>query len=167
MAPFYRIHGSVHHYIGPIHADKNDEAKFAQIYIYDQSSQIDGRCSLLECLDKNIIIKIQNFLLANNTFLKVFYNVGELLCVKPSLELSIVIRSDIISAKKRYNKPNENEVAILLGGLAVKILLLNLMLMPFYSYQERAISYIHYFGKLYHQYIVDHMPKSNPLDSHL
>ena len=46
----YRIHGSVYHNIGPIKPDKNDEAKIAQIYIYDQSSQIDRRISF-ECLE--------------------------------------------------------------------------------------------------------------------
>jgi hypothetical protein len=104
----YRIHGSVYQSIGPKQPDKNDEAKFAQIYIYDQSSQIDRRSSIFECLDKNIIIQIQNFLLVYNKFLKVKYNAGERLRVEPSLELSIVIRSDIriVSDKNRYNKPN-------------------------------------------------------------
>ncbi len=57
-------------------------------------------------------------MLENNKFVKVFYSAGERLRVEPSLELSIVIRSDTVSDKKRYNKPNENEVAKLLAGQA-------------------------------------------------
>jgi hypothetical protein len=57
-------------------------------------------------------------LLVNNKFVKVFYSAGERLRAEPSLELRIVIRSDTVSDKKRYNKPNENEVAKLLAGQA-------------------------------------------------
>jgi hypothetical protein len=116
----YRIHDSVYHSSGPIQPDRKEEAKFAQIYIYEQSSPIDRRCSLFDCLDRNIIIQLQTFLSTNNKFVKIFYSVGERFLVEPSLDLIIIIRSSYYIAcdKHRYNKPYDNEVAILLGGSA-------------------------------------------------
>ena len=52
----FKIHGHVYHYIDPsLLPDITNEAKFAQIYLYDTDFQLENRIQRFNNLDKDLL----------------------------------------------------------------------------------------------------------------
>ncbi|GFR68921.1 DNA helicase PIF1, ATP-dependent [Elysia marginata] len=69
----FKIHGEVHHSIGPLMPDQtvNQRPKFAQIYIYDTDNEIENRTQWNDGLDQEILADLQRLLHVVNPFAKV------------------------------------------------------------------------------------------------
>ncbi|KAF6173591.1 hypothetical protein GIB67_022950 [Kingdonia uniflora] len=117
----FTIHGELRHRIGSVLPDPNEDAKYAQLYIYDSSA------ALNECAERNpqlridVLDIIQENLLEHNPFARIYRQAYEVL-----KEASMVTDQDMnIQAhlhyasrtdRQRYNLPPIDEIAVILPG---------------------------------------------------
>jgi hypothetical protein len=96
--------------------DSLDEAKFGQIYFFDNSQQTNRRASLMEELSQNLIKSIQLSIATINPFIQIYKKASEYINNNPQQDLKIIINSDKSLDRRRYNSPVENEVAAIIIG---------------------------------------------------
>ena len=116
----YRIHGMIHHRIGPlIQSNKNFSEKCAQIYIYDGQHQEDLRKNYSPDLNLIVLKNIRIMLEVDcqNPFISKFKLASLKIKENPSLDLIINIITDKNVDKRTYNKPTSNEIAVLIPSL--------------------------------------------------
>jgi hypothetical protein len=112
----FRIHGSIYHYMGSLLPQQKEDAKFAQIYIYDTDFQTNIRSKLMPSLDKKILIGLQKMFENCNPYVKLFRTIAE--SNKENLnDFQMIIQSDLQSNDiRRYNKPTSSDVAVIIPG---------------------------------------------------
>ena len=116
------INGMVHHRIGGLTPYGNKKHAFAQIYIMDNTEQIDFR-SQLNGLSKDnpheakiICSKLQKILEKENIFVDRIKTAYELAKTQPLPEVKLVLRDDIKpnnAHQRTYNAPTCSEIAII------------------------------------------------------
>lgn len=118
----FKIGGMMHHRIGQIAHDQNDNPKFAQIYIYDPKEQIKYRSNingLNEYKKIKILELIQKWLLINNELAKKFYSAYDIFKNQPSIEIKLVLKCNIKPPNAHsgtYNLPTTDEIAVIIPG---------------------------------------------------
>lgn len=114
----FRINGTVCHKIGPI-LPKNDDPKFAQIYIYDNDYQLNKRENIFHelALNKdNLLQDLQSYINSHNPYAKLYKNAFEILKNDPSLDVNIILKQDNVRIDKTFALPTNDEVAIIIPG---------------------------------------------------
>ena len=82
----HKIHGRVFHSLAShLIGSENQEPRFAQIYIYDTSYQLDRRMTILNRLDRDIIASLQAMMLRHNEFAALFQDNSISNCFEASL----------------------------------------------------------------------------------
>jgi hypothetical protein len=114
----FRVNGTIHHKIGTLTHNIDEEPKFAQIYFHDQAYQIKrrGKIFLNANLSPNIIRDIQNMLYTINPYVQKYRHASEFLKSDPTLDLQIVLFQDEKADKRRFNTPTADEVAAIVIG---------------------------------------------------
>lgn len=111
--PTFRIHGQIHHRIGSLLHDPNEEPQFLQIYFLgDETDELDCRTKKYPELDKSLISRLQCMLKAKNQYCKEYVMASERL--KHGEDIQILIRADRKPAgahSGRYNVPAVIEVS--------------------------------------------------------
>ncbi|CAF1060263.1 unnamed protein product [Brachionus calyciflorus] len=109
----YRISGSLHHNLGSYMPDDDNQAKFSQIYIYDQGIQSQIRNNLFPELNTEILKIFQQYLHSENPYVHIFQQVGQRIKDEPTENINIVLK-DNYKKDKRYNTPTSDEIAVLM-----------------------------------------------------
>ena len=110
----YRIHGNITHSISNYHPSEPSQAKFSQIYIYDQEMQTKLRTGMFpKTILTSILNMFQAYLHKYNPYVHVYTQAGRMLKQNNSMELNIVLKNNT-SKDKTKNKPTTNEIAALI-----------------------------------------------------
>ena len=115
----FRIHGSVYHFMGSLLPKEKNEAKFAQIYIYDTDFQTDTRMQLMPSLNKQTLIGLQNMIQNCNPYVELFRTAASSIEANSNSNNNFqMIISDDLQNKdtRRYNKPTSSDVAVVIPG---------------------------------------------------
>jgi len=111
----FTVRGQPHHLIGPLNAEQQDRARFAQIYfIGDSEIQFDARAGLYLGLRRHSVETLQSFIEENNAIFREFQTAMERM---PATANRIVMHSEIVPAgdhQGRYNPQIIDEPAILM-----------------------------------------------------
>lgn len=118
----FKICGVMHHRIGQLGHDENDNPKFAQIYIYDPQQQINYRKNLYGLhtdAEIEILKLIQKWVVQNNELAKKFFNAFELSKRQPIEDVKIILKGNIKPTNAHpgtYNLPTVDEIAVIIPG---------------------------------------------------
>lgn len=74
----YRICGELYHVYGGLSHHNEEDAKFAQIYLYDPDLQLRRRMCIFDGLDESVLQFFQKFLLERNPYVQLLQQVGHL-----------------------------------------------------------------------------------------
>ena len=113
----FKIQGQVYHRIGALEPLLNEPKKFLQIYFIKNSVlQAETRKNQFDELEFDTILKLQQFLHDNNSYVQDF----KLAMEKKGIEdYKLVIRADktpVGQHPRRFNAPTTNEVGVFLAG---------------------------------------------------
>ena len=115
--PCFKIQGQVYHRVGSLLPTTDSDPKFLQIYfIGEKNEEVDRRVRLIDNVNRNIVLKIQEFLHEHNELVRLFKTV---LPQMKGDDYKIVIKADKTPRgehEKRYNAPTAEEVAIVIVG---------------------------------------------------
>ncbi|HIG60317.1 MAG TPA: hypothetical protein EYQ22_05460 [Gammaproteobacteria bacterium] len=115
--PSFRIQGQLHHRLGSLLPNENEQPKFCQIYVIDSEQQLDARLRYFENMRRPIANTIQTILHASNKYVKSFKTALELYNAHPEPECRAVISAEHRPAgahQGRYNVPSNSEIAVLM-----------------------------------------------------
>lgn len=108
----FKIHGEVHHYVGPLHSD---EPSYAQMYILDNAVQ--KRSNLNKLMDRTILTKLTDLMNTNNPFaiaFKTMYQIEQESIKKYKLPGNTIPNMKMILLNneiRRHDLPTVNEIA--------------------------------------------------------
>ena len=106
----FRISGTVHHLIGPLFPGTADVAKFAQMYVIDNvDEQLAQRHAMMKKLHADIMRDLQRMMIDCNPFVQTFRSAA--LAYPDTPHVRIIIRSDNVPDRRRYNLPAVPEIA--------------------------------------------------------
>eukprot|EP01083_Nonionella_stella_P210842 762904_1 len=121
-APYvYRCEGVLHHYMGPLEADKTSTPCSLQIYMHDSDEAIEYRCNMFDLDNKpmarNIITGIQKEIEKHNPWIKQFRNFYEDNKDKKTKNISLIIEKNPTIPKGRHKKQYGEVTANQIGAL--------------------------------------------------
>ncbi|KAI8983897.1 hypothetical protein BDB01DRAFT_835502 [Pilobolus umbonatus] len=114
----FRIHGNIYHRIGTLLPDGNTAPSFAQIYIYDTTSELSNRHSHVPHTNITTLQSLQSMMHDINPFVRDFKtmvtlaqeNGGEIEDVR------MVFKAERTLDSRRYNAPTRTEIGVLILG---------------------------------------------------
>ena len=115
--PIFKIHGSIYHMSGRLHAQDPDRASYAQIYLYNHSEATRIRSARNPQLRPDVLTSLHDMIAdsaTGNAFYQAFRLMNELTQLWDRNEIpdvSLGFRASTSSDKRRYNHPTVNEVA--------------------------------------------------------
>ncbi|GFV00553.1 ATP-dependent DNA helicase PIF1 [Trichonephila clavipes] len=114
--PTFKVQGQVYHRIGSIFPCPAEEPKFLQIYFIDSNTeQAEQRCRIVQQVKQDLVLKLQDMLQRNNSYIKSFKSAIE----KLGPDFRIIIHADKVPAgehSRRFNEPTTSEVAVIMAG---------------------------------------------------
>ncbi|GFY14242.1 ATP-dependent DNA helicase [Trichonephila clavipes] len=117
FSPTFTLQGQIHHQIGSLFPEGNDQHKFLQVYFMgDEQNEVNRRCQYIEGVERETVLKIRQMLPSHNVLLKIFKSAID---NWPSDNYKVVIHADQTPRcehERRYNAPMVNEVAVLVTG---------------------------------------------------
>jgi len=94
--PMFTVRGQPYHLIGPLNAEQQDRARFAQIYFFDDSEiQVNARTGLYPGSRRHLVETPQSFVEENNAIFREFQTAMERM---PATANRIVMPSEIVPA---------------------------------------------------------------------
>ena len=114
-----RIKGQIHHKIGPLLSSESTKLNCAQIYFYD-GQQEEQRLKYSNQLNPLTLIMLQAMLLddCQNPYCLIFKKASTLFKQNPSSDIKICRSSSKPADRRVYNKPTQNEIAIIMPGFS-------------------------------------------------
>ena len=115
----FQIHGEMYHIQGPIALQQGEEARYAQLYIYDPQYAASVRYANNSELDRGVIQNISRELHEVNYLVRLYRYAHEILSssenvdeviISPSMKIELLSDSD----RKTENLPSSNEVAVII-----------------------------------------------------
>ncbi|GFR90173.1 protein Y46B2A.2 [Elysia marginata] len=151
----FKIHGEVHHSIGPLMPDPtvNQRPKFAQIYIYDTDNEIENRTQWNDGLDQEILADLQRLLHVVNPFVKNYKHASDVTASSGDQagQVKMILKADSSKDGRRYSLPTASEVAVILPN------------QPFECSHRlmvrQGVNIVLQGGRLFQQYVVDQYSK--------
>lgn len=127
---YFHITGQVHHRMGSLLPDKDDSVppkydppKYAQLYIYDTTNEVDNRVRALHPdsstdsgLDKNVVAGLIDMLNEHNPLVQQFRQARDRLEGRSVEQISIRIVAPRKGDGPQYNLPSTHELAALVVG---------------------------------------------------
>ncbi|GFQ92393.1 helitron_like_N domain-containing protein [Trichonephila clavata] len=114
--PTFKVQGQGYHRIGSIFPCPAEEPKFLQIYfINSNTEQAEQRCKIVQQVKQDLVLKLQDMLQRNNSYIKSFKSAIE----KLGPDFRIIIHADKVPAgehSRRFNEPITSEVAVIMAG---------------------------------------------------
>ncbi|XP_014790107.1 uncharacterized protein LOC106883568 [Octopus bimaculoides] len=115
--PTFKIQGQIYHKIEPLLPSTNETPQFLQVYyVGDYETQAARRRTISPSTSFEVILQLQETLHMHNSYVKIFKYALEF----PSVpDFTVVLDAEKRPANDhsgRYNAPNCNEIAIVLGG---------------------------------------------------
>ncbi|KAG2215259.1 hypothetical protein INT45_004236 [Circinella minor] len=172
----FRIHGSMYHSIGSLLPNENETPAFAQIYVLDNSSaETANRHAVAPVTLNNVVLQqLQNMMHRLNPFVTSFQSMAEVSQTHGIDNVRMVIRSENTPDHRHYNAPTADEIRILIVGndgdenagdegwtIDARSGIHKITVIEWYKYRlmihgnGREDNYLHRFGKLFQQFIVD------------
>ncbi|GFR12144.1 ATP-dependent DNA helicase [Trichonephila clavata] len=114
--PTFKVQGQVYHKIGSLFPCPAEEPKFLQIYFIDSNmEQAEQRCKIVQQVKQDLVLKLQDMLHHNNSYIKSFKSAIE----KLGPDFRIIIHADRVPTgehSRRFNEPTTSEVAVIMAG---------------------------------------------------
>lgn len=119
--PTFKIQGQVYHNIGSLLPVEGSPHSFLQIYFMgDREAEVNRRAQVVPGTKVSLLRPLQDMLHANNHYVAEFKTALERLQIQDQHQsFRIVIRADRTPAHEHqrcYNRPENNEVAVLIAG---------------------------------------------------
>ncbi|KAF7126784.1 hypothetical protein RHSIM_Rhsim11G0010600 [Rhododendron simsii] len=114
----FTIHGELRHRVGSLLAQQGNDAKYAQLYIFDPASALEVRNRNNEHLRRDVLKIIQDTLLQVNPFVDKFrqtYAILEQLDVVGQT-LPAHLHYSFSKDQRTYNLPTTDEIAVVIPG---------------------------------------------------
>ncbi|GFR29131.1 ATP-dependent DNA helicase [Trichonephila clavata] len=93
--PTFKVQGQIYHRIGSIFPCPAEEPKFLQIYFIDSNTeQAEQRCKIVQQVKQDLVLKLQDMLQRNNSYIKSFKSAIE----KLGPDFRIIIYADKVPA---------------------------------------------------------------------
>ena len=117
--PSFRIQGQVYHLIGSMVPTAGESPKFAQIYFIDNREfEVAARCAIVDGLRPDIVSSINELLINENRYVKIFKLAKEIFEQQDSpTNIKIVINENKRPSGehyRRYNSTVSDEIAVLM-----------------------------------------------------
>lgn len=115
--PSIVIQGQIHHYIGSLLPEPDNQAQFIQIYFLDKEYSIDVRMNMYPNIElrRNIIENIEYILRRANIYVTAFQQTKDMIYNIPNAVIVIdPTRKPINEYERRYNNQIFNEVGIII-----------------------------------------------------
>ncbi|KAI8557126.1 hypothetical protein RHMOL_Rhmol05G0311100 [Rhododendron molle] len=118
----FTIHGELRHRTGSLMPLPNQEASYAQLYIYDPNSALDIRNRRNPKLRRDVLGTIQDSLLQVNPFVGKFRQAHAILNQLAEREQSLPahLHYSPSTDRRRYNLPTADEIAVIIPGDGTK-----------------------------------------------
>ncbi|KAG5556990.1 hypothetical protein RHGRI_007292 [Rhododendron griersonianum] len=118
----FTIHGELRHRTGSLMPLPNQEASYAQLYIYDPNSALDIRNSRNPKLRRDVLGTIQDSLLQVNPFVGKFRQAHAILNQLAEREQTLPAHLHCSPSidRRRYNLPTADEIAVIIPGDGTK-----------------------------------------------
>ena len=119
----YRIHGSMYHQMGSLLPEPEKQPAFAQLYFYDTEHEVDNRLRHMNKLDRHTLLILQDMIRTVNRLYGVFnqaldeqalVNSSDSTVELPGRNVPMHIVEQPALDLRRYNRPNCNEIAVIL-----------------------------------------------------
>ncbi|GFV86540.1 helitron_like_N domain-containing protein [Trichonephila clavipes] len=113
--PTFKVQGKVYHRIGSIFPCPAEEPKFLLIYFTDNTEQAEQHCKIVQQVKQDLVLKLQDILQRNNSYIKSFKSAIE----KLGPDFCIIIQADKVPSGERsrcFNEPMTSEVAVIMAG---------------------------------------------------
>ncbi|XP_074603972.1 uncharacterized protein LOC141857378 [Brevipalpus obovatus] len=145
QGPFcFRIHGQIYHYTSPLHPDRNQHARFAQLYILDTAQAEEERNNQANQygINSSLLMQLHNLLSDINIYAQSFKMMHEVereemnRCAINGLPISRIrmyINCDHSLDQRRFNPARANEIAAVFvstDGSAPPISLNDILIVP-------------------------------------
>ncbi|KAG5552631.1 hypothetical protein RHGRI_010651 [Rhododendron griersonianum] len=119
----FTIHGELRHRTGSLMPLPNQEASYAQLYIYDPNSALDIRNRRNPKLRRDVLGTIQDSLLQVNPFVGKFRQAHAILNQLAEREQTLPshLHYSPSTDRRRYNLPTADEIAVIIPGDGAKV----------------------------------------------
>ena len=117
--PSFKIHGQVHHRIGPVYPSGNEKPVYLQVYFMgDLTEEAERHCEIVACKRRDIIEKILSVLREVNPYVRSFKAAQEM--APQNEDYKLVIEADQRGSsgihRGRLRAPQVEEIAIVITG---------------------------------------------------
>ncbi|KAF6157639.1 hypothetical protein GIB67_037212 [Kingdonia uniflora] len=114
------IYGELHHRIGSLIPNHEQDASYAQLYIYNLGAALDTRYKRNPRLNRYVLQVIQDTLVRNNPFCELYRHAYEVLedAADGDEEFNVpgYLHYSVSTDHRRYNMPTTDEIAVILPG---------------------------------------------------
>jgi hypothetical protein len=114
--PTFRIHGELCHRIGSLFPCEGDHPMSAQLYIYDPHEALDYRMQRNTTLDPIVMKCLQDLILENHRWARVFKHTKEVFEETGCQDISIQLTANKNHDRRRWNLPTAHEIAVAIPG---------------------------------------------------